>query len=44
MSSVPDHTARQRRVVFGLFIVAVVIAAGVALMIVGLLLTSALPE
>ncbi|MFI9587628.1 hypothetical protein ACIHCQ_38810 [Streptomyces sp. NPDC052236] len=44
MSSVPDHTARQRRVVFGLFIVAVIIAAGVVLMIVGLLLTSALPE
>jgi hypothetical protein len=44
MSSVPDHTARQRRVVFGLFIVAVVIATGVVLTIVGLLLNSAAPE
>ncbi|MCX4820430.1 hypothetical protein OG883_11025 [Streptomyces sp. NBC_01142] len=44
MSYVPDHTARQRRVVLGLFIVAVVIAAAAVLLTVGLLLTRTLPQ
>ncbi|MEV6397972.1 hypothetical protein AB0M39_24895 [Streptomyces sp. NPDC051907] len=44
MSVVPDHTARQRRVVLGLFIMAVVFATAALLSTVGLLLTMALPE
>ncbi|WP_405997633.1 hypothetical protein [Streptomyces sp. NBC_00829] len=44
MSYVPDHTARGRRVVLGLFIMAVVMATAALLLTVGTLLTWAVPE
>ncbi|MGW6459998.1 hypothetical protein ACWF94_29410 [Streptomyces sp. NPDC055078] len=44
MSEVPEHTARARRVVLGLFIAAVVLTTLVVVVVAGALLTSALPE
>ncbi|WP_285366197.1 hypothetical protein [Streptomyces albipurpureus] len=44
MSYVPDHTARARRVVLGLFITAVVAVTAGVLLTVGLLLTRVMPR
>lgn len=44
MSYVPDHTARARRVVLGLFVTAVTVVTAGVLLTAGLLLTRVLPQ